>query len=61
MYLIGIDISKYKHDCFIARVNIKAFSFDNNRLGFDTFLETLKSIDQSKEIRIGLESTGHYG
>lgn len=64
MYLIGIDISKYKHDCFIATEageSIKAFSFDNNRLGFDTFLETLKSIDQSKEIRIGLESTGHYG
>lgn len=64
MYLIGIDISKYKHDCFIATeagIQIKAFSFDNNRLGFDLFLEVLKSLDQSKEIRIGLESTGHYG
>lgn len=64
MYLIGIDISKYKHDCFIATeagIPIKAFSFDNNRLGFDLFLETLKSLDQSQEIRIGLESTGHYG
>jgi transposase len=62
--LIGIDISKYKHDCFIATeagIPIKAFSFDNNRLGFDLLLETLKSLDQSKEIRIGLESTGHYG
>lgn len=64
MYLIGIDISKYKHDCFIATEagnQIKAFSFDNNRLGFDLFLETIKALDQSKEIRIGLESTGHYG
>lgn len=64
MYLIGIDISKYKHDCFIATeagIQIKALSFDNNRLGFDLFLETLKALDQSKEIRIGLESTGHYG
>jgi transposase len=64
MYLIGIDISKYKHDCFIATeagIQIKAFSFDNNRLGFDLFLEVLRSLDQSKEIRIGLESTGHYG
>lgn len=64
MYLIGIDISKYKHDCFIATEagnQIKAFSFDNNRLGFDLFLETLKALDQSEEIRIGLESTGHYG
>jgi len=64
MYLIGIDISKYKHDCFIATeaaLPIKAFRFDNNRLGFDLFLETLKSLDQSQDIRIGLESTGHYG
>jgi transposase len=64
MYLIGIDISKYKHDCFIATeagIQVKAFSFDNNRLGFDLFLETLKSLDKSQEIRIGLESTGHYG
>ncbi len=45
MYLIGIDISKYKHDCFIATEagnQIKAFSFDNNRLGFDLFLEVFK-------------------
>jgi transposase len=64
MYLIGIDISKYKHDCFIATeagVVVKAFSFDNNRLGFDSFLETLKSLDSAQDIRIGLESTGHYG
>jgi len=64
MYLIGVDISKYKHDCFIATeaaLPIKAFRFDNNRLGFDLFLETLKSLDQSQDIRIGLESTGHYG
>jgi len=64
MYLIGIDISKYKHDCFIATeagIPIKAFNFENNRLGFDSFLETLKSLDQSQDIRIGLESTGHYG
>jgi len=64
MYFIGIDISKYKHDCFIAAetgVPIKAFSFDNNRLGFDLFLDNLKSLNQSQEIRVGLESTGHYG
>jgi len=63
MYFIGIDISKYKHNCFIATeaVQVKAFQFENNRLGFDLFLKTLKSLDQSQEIRIGLESTGHYG
>ena len=39
MYLIGIDISKYKHDCFIAteagEVIKDAFSFDNNLVGFN--------------------------
>ena len=64
MYLIGIDISKYKHNCFIATeadVVIKEFVFDNNSTGFKEFLDVLKLLDQSKEIRIGLESTGHYG
>jgi len=63
MYLIGIDISKYKHDCFIATEagSLKAFRFENNRFGFDQFLSILKDLDQSQEIRIGLESTGHYG
>ena len=44
-----------------AFLPIKAFSFENNRLGFDTFLETLHSLDQSQDIRIGLETKGHYG
>lgn len=37
MYLIEIDISKYKHDCFIASeagIQVKTFSFDTNRIGF---------------------------
>lgn len=65
MYLVGIDISKYKHDCFIAtetgEVIKNSFSFDNNHQGFNTLLTVLKSLDQSQEIRIGLEATGHYG
>ena len=65
MYLIGIDISKFKHDCFIATetglVIAESFSFDNNQEGFNKFLKLLLSLDQSEEIRIGLEATGHYG
>lgn len=64
MYLVGIDIAKYKHQCFItteAGEVIKDFSFDNNYLGFKEFLNVLKSLDHSNEIRIGLEATGHYG
>lgn len=65
MYLIGIDISKFKHDCFIATetglVIKDSFSFDNNQEGFKKFLSVLLSLDQTQEIRIGLEATGHYG
>ena len=65
MYFIGIDISKFKHDCFIATetglVIAESFSFDNNQEGFNKFLKLLLSLDQSEEIRIGLEATGHYG
>lgn len=65
MYLIGIDISKFKHDCFIAtetgQIIKESFSFENNNEGFNNFLKLLLSLDQSQEIRIGLEATGHYG
>ena len=63
MYFIGIDIAKYKHQICITGTTgevIKEFSFDNNVTGFKMFLNVLKSIDRSLEIRIGLEATGHY-
>jgi len=65
MYLVGIDVAKYKHDCFVATETgdtvKKGFSFANARKGFDDFLKILQSLDPSQEIRIGLEATGHYG
>lgn len=65
MYLIGIDISKYKHDCFImtkdGEIIKDSFSFENTRNGFEFFINTLNELDQEEEIRIGLESTSHYG
>ena len=63
MYFIGIDISKYKHDCFITTETnaiIENLSFENNKDGFILFLNTLKSLDSSQEIRIGFEATAHY-
>jgi len=61
MIYIGIDISKYKHDCFIAtETNHVSFSFENNKLGFDEFLTHTKPFSKSEMI-IGLEATGHYG
>lgn len=64
-YFIGLDISKYKHDCFIMNeygdAIIEEFSFDNNIIGFNTLLNELQKLDPSFEKKIGLEATGHYG
>ncbi len=64
MYVVGIDISKYKHDCCIIDsdgVIVQGpFSFSNDRGGFNDLLEILHSIPASEEIRIGFEATAHY-
>ena len=65
MYFVGIDISKYKHDCFITtetgEVIEENLSFKNTNEGFVQLFNLLKSLDDSKQIRIGFEATGHYG
>lgn len=65
MFFIGIDISKYKHDCFIAtetsKVIFKHFTFTNNDEGFNQFITLLNSLNPEYEKRIGLEATGNYG
>lgn len=65
MIYVGIDISKYKHDCFICNndtgeVIVDNLSFENSKKGFQQFLGLLKPYDNSN-VRIGLEATGHYG
>ena len=64
MIYVGIDISKYKHDCFICKdtgeVIVENLSFTNNKKGFQQFLDLLKPYDNSN-VHIGLEATGHYG
>ena len=64
MIYVGIDISKYKHDCFMIDSNgeiiVENLSFENNKKGFQQFLELLKPFDNSN-VHIGLEATGHYG
>lgn len=63
MYYIGIDISKFKHDCAViddaGDVVTHSWSFANDREGFLQFKALLDSL--GSETRIGLESTGHYG
>ena len=64
MIYVGIDISKYKHDCFICsntgEVIVENLSFENNQKGFQQFAALLKPYDNSN-VHIGLEATGHYG
>jgi len=63
-YHIGIDISKFKHNCFIAteaNVKVKDFVFNNDKEGFSLLLTALKSLGDPTKIKVGIESTGHYG
>ncbi|UOE92287.1 IS110 family transposase [Alkalihalobacillus sp. LMS39] len=65
--IIGVDIAKYKH---VARAQDfrgvqfgKALTFENNELGFASFLnwiEILKEKHEKTEVYVGMEPTGHY-
>ena len=45
MYFVGIDISKYKHDCcIISAANqkiVSKFTITNNKNGFEQLITTL--------------------
>ena len=64
MYFIGIDISKYKHDCcIISAANQKVVSkvtIENNKSGFEELLTIINSLSNPADIKIGFESTAHY-
>ena len=63
IYYVGIDISKYKHDfCIISNtgeVIVENSSFDNNKKGFQYFLDQLKPYNKC-DVHIAFEATGHY-
>ena len=64
-YFVGIDVSKFKHTCCIidgdGEIIKKSFDFSNSKEGFDSLIETFKSIDQSESLyQIVMEATGHY-
>ena len=64
MYFIGIDISKYKHDCCIISAAdqkvVSKVTIKNNKAGFNELLTIIHSLANSADIRIGFESTAHY-
>lgn len=65
MILVGIDVAKDKHDCFImnsdGEILAKAFTFLNNKEGFNFLYEKICTVSNaSDKIKVGLEATGHY-
>ena len=63
MILVGIDVAKEKHECFIRSLEgsllHKPFSITNNIEGFEELYDKILSCNDS-EIKVGLEATGHY-
>lgn len=67
MLYVGIDIAKNKHDCCIIDSDGVIFTdslrIENTKEGFDLLVDSIYSALPSKDIsnvKIGLESTGHY-
>ena len=65
MIVVGIDVAKDKHDCFImnseGEVLFNPFVIQNNREGFDSLYEKICSAsDDFTKVKVGLEATGHY-
>ena len=65
MILVGIDVSKDKHDCFIStsdgEVLFDVFTIANTMDGFSDLYEKISSVaDDFSKVKVGLEATGHY-
>ena len=65
MILVGIDVSKDKHDCFImnsdGEVLFDSFIIMNNLEGFQNLYKKILSVETDfLKIKVGLEATGHY-
>lgn len=67
MIYVGIDVVSQKHDCFLMRdtgeVYSKAFTIQNNFEGYKKLHNSIQNFVEStndSNVRIGLESTGHY-
>lgn len=63
---VGIDVAKDKHDVCIlnqeGKVLRESFTISNSKQGFSYLLDTIHSLcKENEQVKIGLESTGHYG
>jgi len=65
MVLVGIDVAKDKHDCFImsseGEVLANVFTIPNSIEGFVHLLQIIRTCTKTQDaIKVGLEATGHY-
>ena len=65
MIIVGIDVAKDKHDCFITNTDgevlFKSFTITNNLDGFDELYQKIESVmEDVSKVKVGLEATGHY-
>lgn len=63
--VIGIDVAKDKHDCFIlnaeGEVLEDVFTIPNTLEGFNLLLSKIHACTRPQDnIKVGLEATGHY-
>ena len=53
MVCVGIDVAKDKHDCFIisseGEILADVFTISNNREGFETLLQQIRSCTSSTD------------
>lgn len=64
MFFVGIDVSKFKHDCIIVddsgKVVTDSFTVHNNAIGFAALLNAL-SLFPRETLKIGFESLLSWG
>lgn len=65
MILVGIDVAKDKHDCFITNADgevlFDSFAISNTKEGFEELYQKIMSVETDvSKIKVGLEATGHY-
>lgn len=65
MILVGIDVAKDKHDCFITNADgevlFDSFTISNTKEGFEELYQKIMSVETDvSKIKVGLEATGHY-
>ncbi len=64
MIYVGIDVAKEKHDCCITNsggeILAEPFTITNTTDGFLSLYDRIQKAGGKKNVKVGLEATGHY-